>query len=190
FTGMLAHQLGALGLAVEVRPWHVPGPVDGYDLVVIGPGPGDPGSTAEPKMLAMRGLLAGLLAEGRPTLAVCLGHQLLSGLLGLPLHRRDAPYQGPQREVPVFGTRRRVGFYSTFTARADADRLETAYGPVEVSRDDVDGAVHALRGRGFAGVQFHPESVLSPDGLAVLADLLRDLLPAPAGELSAAAERA
>ncbi|MGK5518662.1 chorismate-binding protein [Micromonospora sp. URMC 107] len=189
FTGMLAHQLGALGLAVTLRPWHAAGPVDAHDLVVVGPGPGDPGSATEPKMRTMRGLLAGLLAEGRPTLAVCLGHQLLAGLLGLAPHRRDAPYQGLQREVDVFGTRRRVGFYSTFTARAEADRLATPYGPVELARDAADGAVHALRGRGFAGVQFHPESVLSPDGVAVLAELLGGLLPASGGDPSTAPGR-
>ncbi|MFI5484216.1 MULTISPECIES: anthranilate synthase family protein [Micromonospora] len=184
FTGMLAHQLGALGLAVTLRPWHAPGPLDGYDLVVVGPGPGDPGSTTDPKMRALRGLLVGLLADGRPTLAVCLGHQLLAGLLGLTLHRRDAPYQGLQREVTLFGVARRVGFYSSFTARADADRLATRYGSVLLARDETDGAVHALRGPGFAGVQFHPESVLSPDGLAVLGELLTDLLPVnlPAAE--------
>ncbi|MFD6568860.1 anthranilate synthase family protein [Micromonospora profundi] len=187
FTGMLAHQLGALGLAVTLRPWHACEPVDGYDLVVAGPGPGDPGSPDEPKMVALRELLTGLLAAGRPTLAVCLGHQVLAGLLGLPMHRREAPYQGLQREVPLFGRTRRVGFYSTFTALADGDRLETAYGTVELARDVSDGAVHALRGRGFAGVQFHPESVLSPDGLAVLSELLADLLPAAPAGLAATA---
>ncbi|MFE9690807.1 anthranilate synthase family protein [Micromonospora sp. NPDC005806] len=180
FTGMLAHQLGALGLSMRRRDWHRPGPVDGYDLVVVGPGPGDPNDLADPKMAAMRGLLAELVAGGRPTLAVCLGHQLLAGLLGLPLHRRDAPYQGLQREIRLFGTPRRVGFYASFTARAGADRLATPYGPVELSRDPVDGAVHALRGPGFAGVQFHPESVLSRDGMAVLADLLGQVLARPA----------
>ena len=189
FTGMLAHQLGALGLAVDRCDWRRPAPVDGDDLVVVGPGPGDPGNLAEPKMAAMRALLAGLLAAGRPTLAVCLGHQLLSGLLGLPLHRREAPYQGLQREVSVFGRSHRVGFYSTFTALADADRVATAYGPVEVSRDAADGAVHALRGPGFAGVQFHPESVLSRDGMVVLADLLGHLLARPAWATHSSPER-
>jgi phenazine biosynthesis protein phzE len=185
FTGMLAHQLTALGLAVEVRPWHRPGPVDGYDLVVVGPGPGDPGQVGEPKMAALRTLLTDLLETGRATLAVCLGHQLLCGLLGLPLHRREAPYQGLQRDVTVFGAQRRVGFYSTFTALAPADRVVTGYGPVELSRDAADGAVHALRGPGFAGVQFHPESVLSRDGMAVLADLLGHLLARPQRPLAA-----
>ncbi|MEO3777445.1 anthranilate synthase family protein [Micromonospora sp. B11E3] len=180
FTGMLAHQLRALGLTVEVTPWHAPAPDAGqYDLMVAGPGPGDPREVDQPKMAALRELLAERLAGGRPTLAVCLGHQLLCGLLGLPLHRREAPYQGLQRDVTVFGATRRVGFYSTFTALADADRVPTPYGPVELSRDPADRAVHALRGPGFAGVQFHPESVLSRDGLAVLADLLGHLLSAP-----------
>ncbi len=175
---MLAHQLGALGLSVTVRPWHDEQPVRAYDLVVVGPGPGDPSGDTE-KMTRLRALLTELLEAGHPTLAVCLGHQLLAGLLGLPVHRRDAPYQGLQRTVTLFGTPRRVGFYATFTARAATDHHDGPYGPVELARDEGDGAVHALRGRGFAGVQFHPESVLSPDGLAVLTDLLRDLLPAP-----------
>lgn len=189
FTGMLAHQLRALGLAVELTPWHRAAD-DGYDLVVAGPGPGDPRAVDEPKMAALRGLLAGRLAAAAPTLAVCLSHQLLAGLLGLPLRRRDAPYQGLQRDVTVFGTSRRVGFYSTFTPVADADRVATAYGPVELSRDPVDHAVHALRGPGFAGVQFHPESVLSRDGLAVLADLLGHLLSVPPGRAPAHAHLA
>jgi phenazine biosynthesis protein phzE len=72
--------------------------------------------------------------------------------------------------VDLFGTPRRVGFYSTFTARADTDALDTPYGRVELARDG--RYVHALRGPGLAGVQFHAESVLSEDGLAVLAELL------------------
>lgn len=172
FTGMLAHQLRALGLAVTVRPWQAPGEVASFDLVVAGPGPGDPTALDEEKMAAMRNLIAGRLDGGRPLFAVCLGHQLLSGLLGLRLHRREAPYQGLQRQIDLFGQARRVGFYSTFTALSDADQLTTRYGVVELSRDPGDGAVHALRGPAFAGVQFHAESVLSEDGVAVLADLL------------------
>ena len=127
-------------------------------------------------MARLRGLLTGLLAAGHPTLAVCLGHQVLAGLLGLPLHRRDAPYQGVARDVPLFGATRRVGFYSTFTALSPGDVLDSPYGPVQVARDAADGAVHALRGSGFAGLQFHPESVLSRDGMTILADELPRLL--------------
>jgi phenazine biosynthesis protein phzE len=173
FTGMFAHQLRALGLHVAVRRWDDAGPDEaGADLVVAGPGPGDPGDPADPKMAVLRRLVIGRLSAGRPLLAVCLGHQILAAHLGLTLHRRDAPYQGLQREIELFGRVRRVGFYSTFTAESGVDELATAYGRVELARDPADGAVHALRGGTFAGLQFHPESVLSEHGLEILADLL------------------
>jgi 2-amino-4-deoxychorismate synthase len=175
FTAMLAHQLRALGLSVSIVPWHSPGALDA-DLIVVGPGPGDPAASDDLKMIALRTLVADLLAVRRPTLAVCLGHQVLAHTLGLPLHRREAPYQGLARDIDLFGATRRVGFYSSFTAISDTAMLDTPYGPVEVARDESDGTVHAVRGNGFAGVQFHAESVLSRDGLAVLADLLTPLL--------------
>jgi phenazine biosynthesis protein phzE len=137
-------------------------------------------------MAYLRGLLSGLLAAGQPTLAVCLGHQVLSGLLGLSLHRRDAPYQGVARDIDLFGATRRVGFYSSFTAVSEKNFLDSPHGLVELARDLAAGTVHALRGNGFAGVQFHPESVLSRDGMTVLAELLPPLFtdvitPAPMG---------
>jgi phenazine biosynthesis protein phzE len=154
FTGMLAHQLRALGLSVTICSYDsVPVNLDGYDLVVPGPGPGDPRDLSDPKMAAMRTLIDTLLATGKPMLAVCLGHQILAGALGLTLRRREETYQGMQREISVFGRRAVVGFYSTFTA-------------------DVD----ALRGPTYAGLQFHPESVLSRDGFDLLRDLVNELL--------------
>jgi phenazine biosynthesis protein phzE len=176
FTAMLAHQLRALGLVVSVVPWG--STVPDTDLVVVGPGPGDPGDPADPKMQSLRVLVLSLLAAGRPTLAVCLGHQVLAATLGLPLARRDMPYQGVARDVDLFGATRRVGFYSSFTATSTTDRLTSPYGSVEIARDAADGTVHALRGPGFAGVQFHAESVLSRDGVTVLAELLPPLLSA------------
>lgn len=177
FTGMLAHQLRSLGLSVRVLPYADPAlDPDSADLLIAGPGPGDPEEPAEPKMALLRGLIRDRLATGRPLLGVCLGHQLLAGLLGLRLHRRDAPYQGLQRDIDLFGTRRRVGFYSTFTPVSEVDLLTTPYGVATLARDEADGAVHALRGPFFAGVQFHPESVLSRDGLPALRDLLAPLL--------------
>ncbi|WP_433303126.1 anthranilate synthase family protein [Actinoplanes sp. CA-030573] len=178
FTAMLAHQLKALGLKVEVKPWQSAvgrTPLE-PDLVVVGPGPGDPGDLTDPKMAAMRDLVADLLAARRPLLGVCLGHEILAVLLGLRLHRRDSPYQGLARDVELFGAVRRVGFYSSFAALSASDHLDSPLGPVEIARDETDDAVHALRGPGFAGVQFHPESVLSRDGVAVLAELLPTLM--------------
>jgi 2-amino-4-deoxychorismate synthase len=178
FTGMLHHQLRVLGLDVTLRKYTDVSSVTGFDLVVLGPGPGDPRRIEEPKMAAMRAVAARLLADGTPTLAVCLGHQLLSGLLGLPLRRKANPYQGMQRDIVFFGRPAIVGFYSTFTATHPHDRFSSEYGDVELSRDPANGDVHALRGPTFAGVQFHPESVLSYDGIDLLRVMLTTLLPA------------
>ncbi|GAA3190936.1 anthranilate synthase family protein [Dactylosporangium siamense] len=178
FTGMLHHQLRVLGLDVTLRKYTDVPSVAGFDLVVLGPGPGDPRRIEEPKMAAMRAVAARLLADGTPTLAVCLGHQLLSGLLGLPLRRKANPYQGMQRDIVFFGRPAIVGFYSTFTATHPHDRFTSEYGDVELSRDPANGDVHALRGPTFAGVQFHPESVLSYDGIELLRAMLTTLLPA------------
>jgi phenazine biosynthesis protein phzE len=174
FTGMLAHQLRALGLAVTLRSYREDFDVEGFDLVVVGPGPGDPGDLADPKIAILRRLVDDLLASRRPMLAICLGHQVLAGALGLPLHRKDSPYQGMQCEIDFFGRVERVGFYSTYTAVSSCS-LEG----VEVSRDPRSGEVHALRGPSFAGVQFHPESVLTEHGI----DLLRELVAPLVGEL-------
>lgn len=178
FTGMLHHQLRVLGLDVTLQKYSAAPAVDGFDLVVLGPGPGDPRRVEDPKMAAMRAVASQLLSAGTPTLAVCLGHQLLSGLLGLPLRRKANPYQGMQRDIVFFGRPATVGFYSTFAATHPHDRFDSAYGEVELSRDPANGDVHALRGPTFAGVQFHPESVLSYDGIDLLRSMLTTLLPA------------
>jgi phenazine biosynthesis protein phzE len=150
--------------------------VPAADLVVVGPGPGDPSDRTDPKMATLHALITSLLDAGRPVFAVCLGQQILASQLGLPLTRRDSPYQGLARDVDLFGATRRVGFYSSFAAVSSQPVVATPRGEVVLARDESDGTVHALRGTGFAGVQFHPESVLSRDGVDVLRDLLPPLL--------------
>ncbi|GGK74062.1 anthranilate synthase family protein [Mangrovihabitans endophyticus] len=177
FTAMLAHQLRSLGLRVTLCRFDEAPGLDGYDLVVLGPGPGDPRDRAHPRIAAMDAVAARLLARRQPLLAVCLSHQILSLRLGLPLVRLDVPNQGVQREITLFGARELTGFYNTFAAHCDEGKIECAgVGMVEVSRDPRTGEVHALRGPGFASMQFHAESVLTPDGLRITADLLTELL--------------
>ncbi|ARZ67389.1 hypothetical protein SMD11_1728 [Streptomyces albireticuli] len=177
FTSMIDHQLRALGLAVTVRRFDEPYSFDGHDLVVMGPGPGDPRATAHPKIAHLRGAVATLLGEGRPFLAVCLSHQVLSLRLGLELRRREVPNQGVQRAIDLFGSPERVGFYNTFTARSTTDTVPYGTtGTVEISRDPATGEVHALRGPHFASVQFHAESVLTQDGPRIVGNLLAGLV--------------
>ncbi|WP_279633882.1 anthranilate synthase family protein [Microbispora triticiradicis] len=178
FTSMLDHQMRSLGMAVTVRRHDERPSLDGYDLVVLGPGPGDPRDDAHPKIAYLRAAADALLAGRRPFLAVCLSHQVLSTRLGFPLQRRDVPNQGLQKEISLFGARERVGFYNTFAARAEADRAEIdGLGTVEICRDPATGEVHALRGPRFASIQFHAESVLTENGPRILGSLMEGLLP-------------
>ncbi|MDA0181695.1 chorismate-binding protein [Solirubrobacter phytolaccae] len=172
FTAMLDHQLRSLGLTVTVRRFDEPYALDGHDLVVMGPGPGDPRALRDPKIAHLHKAVGVLLASRRPFLAVCLSHQVLSLRLGLPLLRRDVPNQGVAREIDLFGEPRRVGFYNTFCARSDAPWV----GDVEVARDPATGEVHALRGPTFASMQFHPESLLTVDGPKIVGALLEGVL--------------
>jgi phenazine biosynthesis protein phzE len=178
FTAMLAHVLRSSGLTVTVRRYDEPGLREaalGHEgPVVLGPGPGDPADAGDPKMRFLRALTADLLAEHRHgLLGVCLGQELMAAELGLDLVRKDEPFQGAQRHIDFFGRRETVGFYNSFTARCDdAAAEELAMHGVALSRDPATGDVHAIRGPGFAGVQFHPESVLTLDGATLTAELL------------------
>jgi phenazine biosynthesis protein phzE len=182
FTSMLGHQLRSLGLSVTVRRFDQPHTFCDYDLVVMGPGPGDPRDMDHPKIAQLRSAIDTLLAKRRPFLAVCLSHQVLSLRLGLELARRDAPNQGVQKEIDLFGSRERVGFYNTFAAGSQQDKIDCGgIGMVEVCRETATGEVHALRGPFFSSLQFHPESVLSMDGERIIGRFisrLLELLPA------------
>jgi phenazine biosynthesis protein phzE len=190
FTFMLNQQLRSVGLSVTVRRFDEPYLLDDYDLVVMGPGPGDPRDAGHPKIGHLRTAIAALLRERRPFLAVCLSHQVLAALLGLELARKDVPSQGVQREIDLFGVRERIGFYNTFAARCPADRfVHPGIGVIDVSQDPETGEVHALRGPGFASTQFHPESVLSQDGVRIVTALLHHVMASRRCDIDAGNDR-
>ncbi|MGZ2355323.1 anthranilate synthase family protein [Streptomyces sp. 372A] len=181
FTAMLGHLLRASGLDVTVRRYDEPGLRDVVRAhegpVVLGPGPGNPGDAVDPKMRLLRAMAAELVREHRHgLLGVCLGHELIAAELGLEIVRKAVPYQGAQTRIDLFGRPETVGFYNSFTARCDdSGAAELAAHGIEASRDEVSGELHALRGAGFASVQFHPESVLTLRGAAIVSELLAGL---------------
>jgi len=172
FTTMLAHQLRHLGLTVDIAPWHevTDEQVEAAELVVSGPGPGDPRDEENPRIRRMREVVALRRASGRPLLAVCLSHQILADTFGIALAPLDKPHQGLQKTVDVFGTPASIGFYNTFTARVPAGTDHQ--GETEIAADAVTGDVYALRGPGYASVQGHLESILSHDGMTTLERLV------------------
>jgi 2-amino-4-deoxychorismate synthase len=175
FVNMLRHVLGVLGMssAVVRHEEYVPGCLDGFDLVVIGPGPGDPRDGDDPKMANLRAAVAEMMAAERPFLAVCLGHQALCHHLGIGLHYKDIVFQGTQSPVEIDGRTERVGFYNTFVARLGDSPSPAG---VAVEADVRTGDVHRVRGPHFQGIQFHAESILTEHGYDLIHDFARHLL--------------
>ncbi len=175
FVNMLRHVLGVLGMTSTVvrHQDYLPGALDGHDLVIVGPGPGDPRDGDHPKIARFRAAVDELLGSGQPFLAVCLGHQTLCERLGVPLTFKDIVFQGTQSPVGIDGRTERVGFYNTFVARAGETPLPDG---VRVEADPVTGDVHLLAGPHYRGIQFHAESILTENGFDLLHGLVRELL--------------
>jgi anthranilate synthase component 2 len=147
--------------------------VDGIDpdAIVVSPGPGTPREA---------GISIPVFAErSYPTLGVCLGHQALCAAHGAPIERAEAVVHGKPSVVAHDGegvfadlpNRFEVGRYHSLaverTAVPDA-LVETAH------TDDEAGVVMGVRHaeRPHVGVQFHPESILTDEGMALVGNFL------------------
>jgi anthranilate synthase/aminodeoxychorismate synthase-like glutamine amidotransferase len=176
FTYNLVQYLGELGAEVEVvrndraaaedllerRP----------DRLVVSPGPCTP-AEAGVSVEAMR-----LLPEaGVPALGVCLGHQSLAQAFGGRVVRH-VPVHGKTTEVEHHGDGLFAGLPSPMTVgRYHSLVVEEESLPAELEPIAHGGGVlMAMRHRELpaVGVQFHPESVLTPQGRAMLENFLRD----------------
>lgn len=175
FVNMLGHLFGVMGMTTEVvrhEDWS-PADFDEHDLVVVGPGPGDPRDGDDPKIATLRSAVRHLLERERPFLAICLGHQTLCHELGLELTYKDIVFQGTQSALPLLGRTETVGFYNTFVARVPESGLPEG---VTVETDPDTGDVHLVAGPHYRGIQFHAESILTQNGYDILRHLVEDLL--------------
>ena len=137
--------------------------------VVISPGPGTPadsGITLE----AVR-----LFAGRVPVLGVCLGHQAIGQCFGADLVRAPRPVHGKVSSISHDAGTIYQGLQNPFTAtRYHSLVLENVPPELEVSARSEDGLVMGVRHRSMPveGVQFHPESILTPSGNALLENFL------------------
>lgn len=175
FTSMIKLQLISLGCIVKVCRYYEKHLLDNnYDLVIMGPGPGDPNDTSHAKIKHLSSITRELFYRGQPFLSICLSHQILSALMGLDLLKRDTPNQGVQKEIKLFYKKELVGFYNTFSAYSSVDEIinPITNEMVEISRDAINNEVHAIRGRNFCGIQFHAESLLTVDGVRIFNEII------------------
>ena len=177
FTYNLAHLFGALGAEVVVRRNDEIDAAEAERLapsqLVVSPGPGRPADAGASIEIIRR------LAPRTRTLGVCLGHQAIVEAFGGEVGYARELLHGKASPVRHDGTGLFTGLpkpfdagrYHSLAATHLPDELEpTAYAD--------DGEVMAVRHRTLpvAGVQFHPESVLTPDGPALARNFLEGLL--------------
>ena len=171
FAYMLGHMvrhMGARAEVVDVLEFSLE--KDSSDILVIGPGPGDINDPEDSRMIKLRELSGTLLKQKKPLLGVCLGHQAIAGALGFSVARQKYCTQGVQRQELAFQSQERLGFYNSFAPVAGSLRLEDV--DFEI---DSEGYIVTLKGPHFISCQFHPESVLSENGYAILARTLLQL---------------
>jgi para-aminobenzoate synthetase component 2 len=177
FTYNLVQYLGELGETVEVRRNDEVTVAEietrlKPDRILISPGPGMPGA-------------AGITLEvidhfkGKmPLLGVCLGHQAIGQVFGGRIVRAPSLVHGKASEIchdgkTIFeglGYRFKAGRYHSLVVER-----ESLPPVLEVSATTPDGVIMGLRHKEMKieGVQFHPESILTPDGKKLLANFLK-----------------
>ncbi len=148
--------------------------VNDYDKIILSPGPGIPSEA---------GLLLPLIKQYAATksiLGVCLGHQAIGEAFGGTLTNLSKVYHGVATPIKILtkksailkglGDEIEVGRYHSWIISDENFPAE-----LEVTARDDNGYIMALQHKTFdvQGVQFHPESVLTPDGEIILRNWLK-----------------
>lgn len=175
FTYNLSHLLKELGAEVEVvrNDKFELKDLEQYDKIVLSPGPGIPSEA---------GLLLDVIrtyAGRKPILGVCLGHQAIGEVFGASLENLKEVYHGVQTEGTQLGNdyifdglpeRVMMGRYHSWVVAKDSVPES-----LEVTAMSDDGEIMAMRHRQYDihGIQFHPESVLTPEGKTIAGNFLK-----------------
>ena len=173
FTYNLVHTLEELGAVVVVRQSDAITAAEARSLrperLVVSPGPGRPTEAGRSIELILE------LGSSLPTLGVCLGHQAIVEAFGGEVGSARSLLHGKSSRIEHDGrglfaglpAELEVGRYHSLAATRVPDALE-------VTARTGDGEVMAVRHVSLPveGVQFHPESVLTPEGPAMLENFL------------------
>ncbi len=173
FTYNLAHLFGGLGAEVIVRRNDAIDAAGAVRLapsqLVISPGPGHPADAGATLEIIRR------LAPGTPTLGICLGHQAIVEAFGGKITAARTLVHGKACTVHHDGR----GLFSGLPDELEVGRYHSLAATqipelLEISATAADGEVMAVRHRELPvdGLQFHPESVLTPLGVGLARNFL------------------
>jgi anthranilate synthase/phosphoribosyltransferase len=140
--------------------------------IVISPGPGTPDAAG-----ASEAIISAAADAGIPLLGVCLGHQAIAEVFGGTVVRADEAVHGKTSTVRHTGKGLMAGMPPEFTATRYHSLIverESLPSCMEVTAETVDGIVMAMQHatKPIFGVQFHPESILTPEGAVLMRNFL------------------
>ncbi len=188
FTYNLVQLLGELGAELSVYRNDAITPADLAALqpshIVVSPGPGEPNEAGISKEVIRQ------LGPQIPLLGVCLGHQCIGEVFGGKVIRAPRLMHGKTSPIYHYGEDLFVGLPSPFEATryhslVVAEPLPAELKPTAFTKE---GELMGLRHREYPifGVQFHPESILTPAGRQLLTNFLSVKAPAAASGLAQA----
>jgi anthranilate synthase component 2 len=175
FTFNLYQQVGRLGGNPVVFPCDTPLEVlqkTRCDRIILSPGPGTPDDSGVCRKVLKT------MSRTIPTLGVCLGHQTICMVFGGEVVRAPHLMHGKTSPIRHKGTGIFSGIPTPFTAtryHSLVARQESLPDELEVTASSLDdGYVMGIRHTKYPinGVQFHPESVLSPEGDRIISNFL------------------
>lgn len=177
FTFNLVHYFEGLGCVVTVfrnDQFDVEDLQD-FDAIVLSPGPGLPKNAG----LTMQVLHQ--YATSKRILGICLGHQAIGEYFGATLENLTAVVHGQSSEIKVLDTSEKI--YHNLTHPIHVGRYHSwAISKnnfpdcLQITAQDLEGCIQSIAHKTLpiCGLQFHPESILTPQGKAILANWLAD----------------
>lgn len=146
--------------------------VERFDKIILSPGPGVPDEAGLLKAVIRR------YAPTKPILGVCLGEQAIGEVFGAGIHNLPTVFHGIQSKVSIVADdyifcnmpeNILVGRYHSWVVKQNKFPAE-----LEVTALSEEGLVMALRHRTYDvhGIQFHPESILTPEGRRMIRNFI------------------
>ncbi len=142
-----------------------------YDRLILSPGPGLPDQAGLLKQVIQ------YACDKMPILGVCLGHQAIGEVFGAKLINLNGVFHGVSSEIYASGTQDPIYKNLTFPLQAgryhswviDPQTLPESMG---ITAKDADGNIMSIRHKTLdvVGIQYHPESILTPDGEKIISN--------------------
>lgn len=176
FTFNLVHYLEDLDVKITVlrNDKITPQECESYDAIVLSPGPGIPSEAGNLLSIISH------MKDKKPLLGICLGHQAITEVFGGKIINLEKVYHGISTKM----THQNSAIFNNIESPFEAGRYhswvaenETFPSSLEITATDENGQIMALKHKELPiyGLQFHPESIMTPDGKTMLKNFINSL---------------